>query len=119
MLGMIGLSHHRISCLIGLYPEEHLQEQEIYVDVKVKLDFSKAILDENIEDTLDYVLIADLCTRIAKEKHYHLLEALAKDILDQIFLRFKVTWAWVVIKKPSAVPTAQYAFVELEKTGSH
>ena len=94
-----------------------MREQDIYVDVKVKVDFSQAILFESLGDTLNYVLISDLCTRIAQEKKSYLIETLAKEILDQLFRCFKVSWAWIAIKKPSAILTAQYAFVELERFG--
>lgn len=68
-----------------------------------------------MKNTIDYVLLAQLCTELAEQKEYLLLETFASDILDNCMRRFNAVWAWVQISKPSAIPTAAYAYVELER----
>lgn len=115
-LGLLGIHQHRIDCMIGVYPEERLQVQTLFIDAKVKLDFSHCIASDQVQETIDYVLLANICTQLAQKNKYFLLETLASDILDQYIERFNaVVWAWVRIQKPSAIPSAAYAYVELER----
>lgn len=114
--GIIGVENHHIRCLIGVLPEEKIAEQDLYIDLKVRSDFAACVKEDDVQKTIDYVALANLCTRLVKSKHYHLIETLASDILDQCLRTFNISWAWVRIKKPAAVPSANYAFVEYERT---
>lgn len=114
-MGLIGIKNHQIHCKIGVYPEEHLNEQIIYVDLKIKSDFSACIQSENIQEGIDYCELAKLCTDLATERHYCLLESLASDILNHCMQLFKPEWAWISIRKPEAIKTAEYAYIELER----
>lgn len=113
--GMLGIHQLQIPCIIGIHPEERKQEQTIIVDVKIKVDLARCIMSGRMQDTVDYVQIAQLCTQLAQEKQYLLVETLASDILAQCLHRFQSVWAWVRIQKPSAIPLAAYAYVELER----
>ncbi len=113
--GVIGVYHHRIRCIIGINPEERIQDQEIQVDVKVRADFSSCAISERIEETISYVKIAEICTHLAQDRKYQLLETFASEVLDRLMADFKVDWAWIHVQKPSALSTAEYAFVELER----
>lgn len=115
MSGIIGIQNHKIICFIGCNPEEKVAKQEIFVTVKVRTDFSRCIGSDEIGDTCNYVEIADLCTTLASGKRYSLLESLAHDILSGLFSLGNIEWASVVIKKPAAISSAEYAWVELER----
>jgi FolB domain-containing protein len=115
MLGIIGFENHKINCIIGDLPEERQHEQEIFVDLKVKADFSKCAQTDNLKDTIDYVRLAAICTNLASTKKYQMLETFACDVIESVLAEFPVLWAWIKIKKPAGLPTAQYAIIELEK----
>jgi len=112
--GIIGIKGHKVWCVIGCLPEERTKEQEITIDVKVRAKFSQ---DQKIEERICYVKIAEVCTQVAKEKQHLLLESLAIDLLETLMTTFAINWAWVGIKKPSALPSAEFAFVELGTEG--
>ncbi len=113
--GRIGIFQHKIPCVIGVYPEERLYEQDLIVDLQVEADFSSCALTDQIEDTVDYETLADLCTQLAQERKYQLLETFACEVMQALFERYEIRWAKIQIKKPSALPTAEYAMVELEQ----
>jgi dihydroneopterin aldolase len=113
--GILGIHHYQLNCIIGIYPDELKQEQTLFIDAKVKLDLSNCLLSGQIEDTIDYTLLAQICSQLAEQKNYLLLETFASDILDHFLRRFKAVWAWVKIQKPAAIPNASYAYVELER----
>lgn len=113
MKGIIGFEHYRISCVIGVYAEERKREQEIYVDLKVEYDFSKCVQTDRVEDTLDYVKLADMCQGLAKKGHYQLLEKFASDVLKNVLNESGVSKAWIKVKKPGGLLQADYTTVEL------
>jgi FolB domain-containing protein len=116
MEGVLGFENHRISCIIGAYPAERNNEQDIFVDLKVKADLSKPAKTDDLNDTIDYAALANLCTELARKNGYQLLEAFAGDVLNEIFSRFAVEEAWIKIKKPNAIETADYCMVEISRS---
>lgn len=113
MLGMIGFEAHSIRCTIGCEAEEQQKEQEIFVDLKVKTDLTLGIQSDEIANTLSYVSLSNICTEIATNKHYHLIETYAYTVMQKILKEHKVAWIWIRVRKPKALPNAQCAFVEL------
>ena len=114
-LGIVGFHQHQINCIVGILPEERVIEQILWVDLKVKIDFSHCLRNGSIDKTADYSQLASFCTNLARERHYGLIETFASDIIVGCFEQFLAEWVWVCVKKPSAIPTAAYAFVEMEQ----
>lgn len=112
---IIGFENYRISCLIGIEPHERINEQEISIDVKVEIDCSRVIRTESIQDTIDYMLLAQVCKEIALQGCYLLLETYVSAVLEEIINRFDLHWAWMRVKKPCALPGADYAYVEMRR----
>lgn len=113
--GCIGVHHHHISCIIGVLPHERTQEQDIYVDLKVETSFARCLQSDQVEDTINYVNLAQLCTELAQQRRYRLLETFAHEALINILTDPRIEWAWIRIKKPKALASAEYTFVELER----
>lgn len=115
MEGYVGIHGHKIDCIIGVYPHEHFQAQTIYVDLKVKTDFSGCCVSDDLDQTVNYELLAQTCTEIALSHHFKLLETFAAEVLKAVFAQMNVSWAWICVKKPGALPSADYGSVELER----
>lgn len=113
--GYIGFEHHKIHCVIGDRPEERKQKQDIFIDLKVEADFTKCAASGLLKDTIDYVELANLCTKLASSRCYRLIENMACDVLENLFKEFPIRWASIRIKKPEALTSAAYTVVELEK----
>lgn len=113
--GLIGLEELRISCIIGELPYEREQTQEIVLSFRVTTDFAAASKQDNIEDALDYTLLAKAAEEVAQNGQFRLLETLAWHILEIFVSQFRVSWAWVRIRKPSALPGKGVPVVELER----
>jgi 7,8-dihydroneopterin aldolase/epimerase/oxygenase len=109
----IGFSQLRVMCTIGTLPHEQLQPQEIRITLKVGLRSTPT--QDAISETLDYAAVAQLCEEIAQERSRLLLETLAIDLLDGIFMRFACLYGWVRLEKPSALDRAECASVEWYK----
>lgn len=115
MQGTIGFENLRIECVIGDLPEEREKEQSIFVSLKVKCDFSKCTASDRLEDTVDYVALADACRLEAVKGKYHMLEAYAGNTLDRLLTSYPISEAWICVKKPNCVQNADHTLVELSK----
>ena len=112
--GRIGVEGLRIDCIIGVFPEERVRLQPIYVDLEVMIDFTPFMGLEASQEYLSYVELAALATDLAKEGEYFLIEKYAVELRRSLLLRKSVYWTRVRIRKPGALADAQHAFVELE-----
>lgn len=115
MMGSIGFENHRISCIIGMLPEEREELQYILVEMRAEVDFSKCAMTDNIDDTVDYVKLAKICTDLAQKNKYKLLETYAAAVLETVFAQHPVHSAWIKVKKPKGLPSADWSVVELAR----
>lgn len=115
MLGTVGFEELRVQCLVGVYPHERVSEQTLIIDLKVEGDLSGCIKSDSLHDALDYAKLVDLCKKVANENRFHLIEAYAHAILEEVLAQFSASTAWIKIRKPGALPEAKCAFVELER----
>lgn len=114
MFGVFGFENLLVTCIIGINPEERLAEQVLLINLQAEEDF-KAVADtDDLSHAVDYAVVANFCSELAREGKYQMLETLAYDLNFQLKKHFKFNWVKVMIKKPSAIPAAEYAFVELE-----
>ncbi len=115
MLGTIGFDNYKIRCIIGELPEERIKQQSIFVSIRVLSDFSQCVQSDNLNDTVDYVAIAKLCTEVAKKGNFYLVETYANRVLDTLLDSFPIQSARITVKKPLGLEDADHSIVELEK----
>jgi len=68
----------------GVTPAERRVGQRFYLDVTFWLDLSAPGRSDNVQDTADYEKVYRVIANMTLTKRYHLIEALAQDIADQI-----------------------------------
>ena len=103
----ITLSGLRVRGFHGVLPEERRDGQEFVVDAVLSLDTRTAAASDDLNDTVDYgVLAADLAEVVAGEP-FDLIETLA-DRLAAVCLSHPLVYeAEVTVHKPSApIPLA-------------
>jgi dihydroneopterin aldolase len=113
MSGIIGFKGLAVSCVIGTEPHERMHEQELIIDLKVEADLSKVVASGRLEDTINYVSLAQICKEMAVKGRYLLIEKFAADVLQEISEQFPAKSVWIRVKKPLAISAAECAFVEL------
>jgi len=116
MIGTIGVKDLKVTCVIGIYPEERTKNQDLFIDIEIQYDFNNASRSENVDDTIDYAKISDDITSLAIAKKYQLIETLAEDSAQLILNQYKVESVKIIVKKPGAVPAAAYPYVEIFRT---
>ena len=114
MLAEIGISELRIPCIIGVYPEERMQEQEILLSLNLQSDISEAAESDHIDDTIDYDRVAEVCRHIAQEGKFQLVETFCATTIKALFDQFpQLEEISIQVKKPGAIPKAQHASVRI------
>jgi len=84
----------------GVLPEEQLAPQPFEVDVELALDLRAAAASDDLEQTVDYGRVFDVCREIVESTRFNLLEALAEAIAHEVLAGFPATEVTVRIRKP-------------------
>lgn len=114
MKGTIGFKDHCINCLIGVNPEERVKLQQIFISLETEVDFAAIAQADVLDRSVCYATLADFCSSIAIQGEFQMLESLAYELVHALRKKYELDWVKVHIKKPGAIPTASYAYVELE-----
>ncbi|KQP41274.1 dienelactone hydrolase [Methylobacterium sp. Leaf104] len=99
----------------GLLPEEARLGQRFYVSVDVRLDLGAAGRSDDVARTVSYADLTEIVTRIATQRRFALIEALAEAIAGEILDRHNsITEIRVRVDKPSAPVPAVIDGVAIE-----
>ncbi len=105
----------RVHAIIGVNDEERLTPQDILVNVTIFIDTRAAATSDNIQDCVDYSIVADeICSKAVSVKRFT-VEALAEDLALIILSKSKVQKVIVRIEKPAALKDAELAGIEIER----
>ena len=114
MIGTIGIEELRISCIIGIFPQERIQEQELIIDLELDCEFSALVEEQRIEDTIDYAEVAEWLEIWIQEGKFLLLETLAEQASLEVFPRYpQIQQLRLKLRKPAAIPKARAAVVSI------
>lgn len=115
MLATIGIEDLKIECIIGDLPQERETAQQLLVTVAFDHDVSAVAESDSLEDTVDYVAVADFCRVTAVNGKYRMIEALAAALVDGILEKFPVTAVSIRLRKPEAILEAAATTVQVRK----
>jgi 7,8-dihydroneopterin aldolase/epimerase/oxygenase len=92
----------------GVEEEERERGQTFLYDLR--LEVSDAAASDQLEDTVDYVAVAELVKEISEARSFNLLEALATAVADAVVERLPVERVRVRVRKrevePAGLPVA-------------
>ena len=115
MKAKITINNIKVSCIIGEKLAERKNKQDIFIDIEMHVDVSKAVNSDDIKDAVDYEKVALEVKRFVGKSRYRLIETLADKIAILIIGKFAVDEIIVRIRKPSALKYADFAQVEIGK----
>ena len=104
-----------LEAVIGFYHWEHSEPQPLLLDIALGTDFDQAFESDNLEHTLDYAAISKGIKQLCQGSRFHLLEGLAKAILQYIFAHWPVKDVHLSMRKPHALRSA-VASIECYRT---
>lgn len=101
----------------GVFPEETRLGQRFIVDLMVLVDLKKAGESDELEHSVNYGELFQVCKGIVEGKPYKLVEAIAEKIAASILSQFDlVTEATVKVIKPDPPIPGHYRSVAVEIT---
>lgn len=89
----------RVLTLIGALPHEREAVQPLRVDLSIGVDLRDAGRSDELDDTVNYGLVAERITDLANEAKHVLLERLATDIADTVLSFDRVEEVDVIVTK--------------------
>lgn len=104
-----------LRCIIGIYPEERREKQDIVINVEMHADLRKAGRSDDLIDTVDYKTIKKSILALVEKSSFQLIESLAESIADIALGTEKVQQVVVTIDKPGALRFAKASAVEITR----
>ena len=104
-----------LRCIIGIYPEERREKQDIVINVELHCDLRVAGRSDDLNDTVDYKAIKKAILKLVEESGFQLIESLAESIADIALADDKVQQAIITIDKPGALRFAKSSAVQITR----
>lgn len=104
-----------LRCIIGIYPDERREKQDIIVNVEMHCDLRAAGRSDDLDDTVDYKAVKKAVLELVEQSRFQLIESLAERIADIALGNEKVEKVVVTIDKPGALRFARSSAVEITR----
>lgn len=99
----------------GVLPEETRLGQRFIVDLTVEVDLRKAGETDQLEDSVNYAELFNICKEIVEGKPYKLIESVAENVANEILRQFQVIMECTVkVIKPDPPIPGHYRSVAVE-----
>lgn len=100
----------------GVLPEETVLGQRFRASVSLAVDIQKAGQTDDLEDTVSYVGVYDICKQVIEGKPFKLIEAVAETVASCILAQYEgqVMGCRVEIIKPDPPIPGHYKEVAVE-----
>lgn len=101
----------------GVLQEETKLGQRFRINIVAELDFQEAGKTDNLEKTVSYAEIYEVCKKIVEGKPYKLIEAVAEKIAEEVLTTFTLIERLTVkVVKPDPPIPGHYRSVAVEIT---
>lgn len=101
----------------GVFPEENKLGQRFVIDLIVSIDLQKAGQTDNLEDSVNYGELYQVCKEIVEGQHYKLIESVAERIAAVILKKYSlINDVTVKMIKPDPPIPGHYESVAIEIT---
>jgi D-erythro-7,8-dihydroneopterin triphosphate epimerase len=104
-----------LRCVIGIFPHERKQKQDVIINLVLEGDFAKAGRTDDIADAVNYKTIKQNVVRLVEKSSFKLVERLASEIARICLKDKRVRRVTVTLDKPGALRFARSVAVELTR----
>ena len=115
---IINIKNLRLRTLIGFNPDERVKKQDVVLNIEIKYTIDNEVLQDNVDEALNYKTITKKVIRHVEEGQFLLLEKLVSDVLNICSEYPGVRFARVTIDKPHALRFADSVSLTLEYDAS-
>jgi len=104
-----------VRCIIGIYPEERREKQDVVVNITLEANLRAACQSDRLDDTVDYKGLKRRIIAMIESSSRFLIERLAQDVAELCLAEPKVTRVTVSVDKPGALRFARSVAVEITR----
>lgn len=98
----------------GVHDEEEFLGQRFFVDAEMEVDQGRALVEDNIDDTVHYGMVFNEIEKIITGKRRYLIEALALEIAQSLSRTFpQIRRVRISIRKPNAPVAGVLDYVQV------
>jgi len=105
-----------LRCIIGVYPDERREKQDVIINVTLGCDHADAARTDRIDHAVDYKTIKKGIIELVEQSEFYLLEALADRIANLCLDHARVQSVTVTVDKPGALRFARSVAVEVTRS---
>jgi dihydroneopterin aldolase/D-erythro-7,8-dihydroneopterin triphosphate epimerase len=105
-----------LRCIIGVYPEERKNKQDVIINITLGTDLRAAGKSDSLNDTVDYKTIKLAVVDFVEKSSFNLIESLAEGIAEICLKDKRVLSATVAIDKPGALRFCRSVAVEVTRS---
>lgn len=105
-----------IRCIVGIYPEERREKQDVNINIALYADLRLPGRTDRIEDTVDYKGIKKRIVTMVEASSYFLIERLAERIAELCLEEPRVKKVRVAVDKPGALRFARSVAVDIVRS---
>lgn len=105
-----------VRCIIGIYPEERREKQDITINIALRADLGGACASDCLEDTVDYKSVKKRVIAFVENSECLLIERLAQRIAEICLETPRVESVTVTVDKPGALRFARSVAVEITRS---
>lgn len=102
-------------CIVGIYPHEREQKQDVIVNITLHAELRGACESDRIEDTVDYKGVKKAVHAMVEESSFQLIERLAEEVARVCLRAPRVQCVTVSVDKPGALRFARSVAVEITR----
>jgi dihydroneopterin aldolase/D-erythro-7,8-dihydroneopterin triphosphate epimerase len=114
-LDAIHIRDLNLRCIIGIFPEERREKQDIIINVTMYGDLGNACRSDCIEDTIDYKAVKLRILEAVEKSRFSLVERLAEEVARLCLEDPLVRRVTVAVDKPGALRFARSVAVEITR----
>jgi dihydroneopterin aldolase/D-erythro-7,8-dihydroneopterin triphosphate epimerase len=104
-----------VRCIIGIYPQERTDKQDVVINIVLEGDLSSAGRSDDIADTINYKTIKKRVLKLVEKSSFFLVEKLAEEIAVICLKEKLVRRVTVTLDKPGALRFARSVAVEITR----
>ncbi len=105
----------KVETIVGIWDWERKIRQTVSIDLEIGADIRRAAASDDIDDTLNYKLVAKRVQDFVGDSSFQLVETLAERIAEVILDDFDVPWVEVRVNKPGAIRGARDVGVKIRR----
>lgn len=114
-LDRIHIRDLELRCIVGVYPEERCEKQDVIINVTLYCDLRAACRSDHLEDTIDYKSLKKRIVAEVEESSHFLVERLAQHVADVCLEDSRIKKVDVIVDKPGALRFARSVAIEISR----